>query len=114
MTEKVLKVLEFVKIREMLANNCSTQGAKELAVSLIPSSDIVEVRKRKEKTEDAKRLSGQKGSPSFGNVKDIRSACERADKGAVLSQRELLDCAEVLRTSRGLLEYIKGDSIHFL
>lgn len=109
MTEKVLKVLEFVKIREMLANNCSTQGAKELAVSLIPSSDIVEVRRRQEKTEDAKRLSGQKGSPSFGNVKDIRSACERADKGAVLSQRELLDCAEVLRTSRGLLEYIKGD-----
>ncbi len=109
MTEKALNVLEFVKIREMLADKCSTQGAKELALSLIPSSDIVEVRRKQEKTEDAKRLSGQKGSPSFGNVKDIRSACERADKGAVLSQRELLDCAEVLRTSRGLLEYIKGD-----
>jgi len=109
MTEKALNVLEFVKIREMLANNCSTQGAKELALSLTPSSDIVEVRRRQEKTEDAKRLSGQKGSPSFGNVKDIRGATERAVKGAVLSQRELLDCAEVLRTARGLIEYIKGD-----
>lgn len=109
MTEKTLNVLEFVKIREILANNCSTQGAKELALSLVPSSDIVEVRRKQEKTEDAKRLSGQKGTPSFGNVKDIRGACERADKGAILSQRELLDCAEVLRTSRGLIEYIKGD-----
>ena len=109
MTEKALNVLEFVKIREILAQNCSTQGAKELAMDLVPSSDIVEVRRRQDRTEDAKRLSGQKGSPSFGNVKDITGACERAEKGAVLSQRELLDCAEVLRTSRGLLEYIKGD-----
>ncbi len=109
MTEKTLNILEFVKIREMLAVHCPTMGSKELALSLMPSSDIVEVRRRQEKTEDAKRLSGQKGTPSFGSIKDIRSACERAEKGAVLSQRDLLDCAEVLRTSRGLLEYIKGD-----
>ena len=47
MTEKALNVLEFVKIREILAQNCSTQGAKELAMDLVPSSDIVEVRRRK-------------------------------------------------------------------
>ena len=109
MTEKTLKVLEFDSIREMLASHCATTGSKELALSLLPSSDPVEVKRRQEKTDDAKRLSGQKGNPSFGNVKDIRGACERADKGAVLSPRELLDCAEALRTSRGLLEYIKGD-----
>lgn len=109
MNEKTLKVLEFDKIREMLAVHCATQGAKEAALSLTPSSDIVDVRRSQEKTEDAKRLAGQKGNPSFGNIKDVRSSCERADKGAVLSQRELLDCAEVLRTSRGLLEYIKSD-----
>ena len=109
MTEKTLNVLEFTKIREMLAVHCSTIGSKELALSLVPSSDIVEVRRRQEKTEDAKKLSGQKGMPSFCSIKDIRSACERAEKGAVLSQRDLLDCAEVLRTARGLLDYIKGD-----
>ncbi len=109
MNDKTLQVLEFVKIREMLANYCSTQGAKELALSLVPSSDLVEVKRRQQKTDDAKRLAGQKGNPSFGSIKDIRGACEKADKGGVLSQRELLDCAEVLRTSRGLLEYIKGD-----
>lgn len=109
MTEKTLSVLEFTKIREMLCALCNTQGSKELALSLEPSSDIVEVKKRQQKTDDAKKLAGQKGNPSFGNVKDIRGVCERAEKGAVLSQKELLDCAEVLRTSRSLLEYIKGD-----
>ena len=42
---------------------------------------------------DAKRLAGQKGNPSFGSVKDVTGALERADKGATLSTRELLDCA---------------------
>lgn len=93
----------------MLAVHCATEGAKEMALALTPSSDIVEVRRRQDKTDDARRLAGQKGNPSFGGVKDVRSATERAVKGAVLSQRELLDCAEVLRTSRSLLEYIRGD-----
>ncbi len=109
MKERTLQILEFVKIREMLAVHCATEGAKELAMSLTPSSDIVEVRRRQNKTEDARRLAGQKGNPSFGGIKDIRKATERSVKGAVLSQRELLDCAEVLRTSRSLLEYIRGD-----
>ena len=104
MRERTLQILEFVKIREMLAIYCATEGAKEMALSLTPSSDIVEVRRRQDKTDDARRLAGQKGNPSFGGVKDVRSATERAVKGAVLSQRELLDCAEVLRTSRSLLE----------
>lgn len=109
MRERTLQILEFVKIREMLAVHCTTDGAKELALTLTPSSDIVEVRRRQDRTDDARRLAGQKGNPSFGGVKDIRSATERAVKGAVLSQRELIDCAEVLRTSRSLLEYIRGD-----
>ena len=47
MTEKALNVLEFVKIREILAQNCSTQGAKELAMDLVPSSDIVRSEERR-------------------------------------------------------------------
>ena len=109
MREKTLQILEFNKIREMLAEHCDTDGSKRLALELTPSDDIVEVKRRQERTEDAKRLAGQKGKPSFGSVKDVTASLERASKGAVLSQRELLDCAEILRTSRGLLEYIKGD-----
>ena len=109
MNEKNIYTLEFNKIRELLAKKALTEGAKAMALCLMPSDDEDEVRLRQRRTADAKRLSGQKGNPSFGSVKDISSALERADKGATLSTRELLDCANVLRTARSLLEYIKSD-----
>ncbi len=109
MNEKYLYTLEFNKIRELLASKALTDGAKEMALSLVPAIDIDEVKLLQRRTADAKRLAGQKGNPSFGSVRDVGGALERADKGATLSTRELLDCANVLRTSRGLLEYIKSD-----
>ena len=109
MNEKNIYTLEFNKIRDLLAKKAQTDGARELALSVLPSDDENEVRLRQRRTADAKRLAGQKGNPSFGSVKDISSTLERADKGAVLSARELLDCANVLKTSRYLLDYIKSD-----
>ncbi|MBE6714463.1 MAG: endonuclease MutS2, partial [Ruminococcaceae bacterium] len=109
MNEKNLYTLEFNKIRELLAQKAQTDGAKEMARALVPSDDIDEVKLWQTRTADAKRLAGQKGNPSFGSIRDITGTLERADKGATLTTRELLDCANVLRTSRGLLEYIKSD-----
>ena len=109
MNEKNLYTLEFNKIRELLAKKALTEGAREMALALHPSDDEDKVRLLQRRTADAKRLAGQKGNPSFGSVKDVTGALERADKGATLTTRELLDCANVLRTARGLLEYIKSD-----
>lgn len=109
MNEKNLYTLEFNKIRELLAKKALTEGAAQMALSLEPSDDKDEVCLKQRRTADAKRLAGQKGNPSFGSVKDVSGALERADKGATLSTRELLDCANVLRTARGLIEYIKSD-----
>ena len=110
-TEKTLRTLEFDKIRQMLASSALTDGAKALAMSLTPTSDRDEVLLRLRKTTDAKRLMNVKGMPPFGDVKDVEDICERAQKGAVLTPRELLDAANVLRTSRSLLEYIKVNRI---
>ena len=109
MNSKVLYTLEFNKILENLAALAQTEGASELAMKLTPSSDIDRVRIRQSQTSDAKKLIGLKGNPSFGHIKDVRPSIERADKGAVLSLRELLDCAAVLRTARTLIDYVKSD-----
>ncbi len=106
-TEKTLKTLEFDKIRQMLATHALTEGAKALALSLSPTDDRDEVLARLRRTTDAKRLMNVKGMPPFGDVKDMEDICDRAEKGATLTPRELLDAANVLRTSRSLLEYIK-------
>lgn len=111
MNDKLFSILEFDKIRQLLADAALTEGARQRALELATSCDIDEIRLRQQRTADAKRLLGQKGTPSFGSVRDIHPACERAEKGAVLSMRELLDCANVLRTSRSLLEYSKSDRL---
>ena len=111
MKTKNLYTLEFDKIRELLARHAATDGAKAAARELEPSDDIDEVRLRQRRTADAKLLAGQKGNPSFSSVKDVSAACERADKGATLTTRELLDCAAVLSCTRSLIVYYKSNKI---
>ena len=110
-SEKTLRTLEFDKIREMLAEHAMTEGAGGLCRSLMPSDRIEEINARQRKTADAVRLIGVKGTPSFGEIKDISDACERALKGATLTPRELLDVADLLRVCRRLLDYIRANRL---
>lgn len=110
-SERTLLSLEFDKICEMLATHATTEGAKKAAFMLNPSCDIDTVLARQKKTTDAKRLCETKGMPSFGMIKDVSEACERAEKGAILSPRELLDVAAVLKTARTLIDYCHGNHL---
>ncbi len=103
--EKSIKLLEFDKIRQMLCDCARTEGARAAALELMPESDLVRVLNMQRRTSDAKRIAAEKGQPPFGGVKDITPHCERAEKGAMLTQRELMDVADILRTSRVLLDY---------
>ena len=84
MNSKAFYTLELDKILEQLASLAQTEGAAELARRLEPTSDIDKVRIRQTHTTDAKMLIGIKGLPSFGHIKDIRPAVERAEKDAIL------------------------------
>ncbi|MGM9642207.1 MAG: endonuclease MutS2 [Eubacteriales bacterium] len=103
--QKTVKLLEFDKIRTMLCDCARTEGARAAALELAPEDDLVRVLNMQRRTTDAKRIAAEKGHPPFGGVKDITGHCDRADKGAMLTGRELLDIADVLRTSRVLLDY---------
>lgn len=107
--EKSMRLLEFDSIRDMLLELALTEGAKALVDTLTPTDDPVEFERRQRKVTDAKRLAGLKGMPGFGGVVDIRDSVERADKGATLSPRELLDIANLAKTTRRLTDYIRGD-----
>lgn len=106
-TEQNKNKLEFDKILQMLADCALTEGAKRMALALHPETTADRVLRRQRRTGDARRLCDSKGMPSFGMVVDIGDACERAVKGATLTTRELLDVANIWRTARLLLEYIR-------
>ena len=107
--DRNLYTLEFDKVREMLASCAATEGARDMARVLVPllRDDREAILEKLGRTTDARRLIDFKGQPSFGGVKNVEGACERAEKGAVLSQRELLEIGNVLKTSRSLLDYIR-------
>ena len=104
-SNKTLTTLEFDKILAMLTECAPTEGAKHLALCLTPTDDRVEIARRLARTTDARRLTEVKGMPPFGHVRDVSAACERAEKGAMLTARELLEIADVLRAARQLQDY---------
>ncbi len=107
--EKTIRILEFDKIRDMLASCAVTQGAKAMAARLTPTDERDGVVHRQKRTSDARRLLEAKGTPPFGSVIDISESCERAEKGAALSTRELLDVAALLYSAERLIDYIKSN-----
>ncbi len=107
--KKAAATLQFDKILQMLAECASTDGAKQLCRQTEPYTDIRKIQALQNECSDAERLYIGKGEPSFGYVKDVSPLLDRAEKGAMLSPAELLDCANVLRTVRGVIEYYKTD-----
>ena len=111
MFEKSINTLELPAVLEMLANAAVSEPAQERARALRPSADVYEIRSRLGETSAAVDMMVTKGSPSFSAVKDVRSALARADIGGMLNTRELLDIANVLRTSRSLIDYINTNKL---
>ncbi|GHV12309.1 endonuclease MutS2 [Clostridia bacterium] len=103
--QKTASTLEYDKILRDIAALAFTDGAREKILSLKPSMYRETVAKLLTETDDAKKLSSLKGTPSFGDVKYVSDAVERAVKGATLAPAELLNIAAVYRTARSLLSY---------
>ncbi len=106
--DKSKKILEFDKILSTVASFATTDGGKRMIVETIPETDIVTILRLQKETTDAKELSLKKGRPPFGGAKDISEGLERAKKDAILSPRELLDIAYLLRTVSALKRYYGG------
>jgi len=111
MTEKVLKVLEFDKITEKLADRASSQLGKDLALTLAPYTGLEQIQSEQKETTDAVTCILRKGSPPLGGIHDIRSAIRRAEAGGMLNPGELLRIADVLRVSRRLKGYLTDDKM---
>jgi len=103
--DKYLKTLELDKILEMLAELTSNDETRRMALAVRPDTDLASVRKECLKTSQAFSLSVQYGTPPFSNFKDICSSAARAKSGAVISLRDLMDIAAMLRQIKGLADW---------
>jgi len=107
--QKSLNTLELPAILEMLASHAISDGGKEIAFALVPSSDIDSVKAKLEETTAAKDMMVLKSNPPISSIKDIRLSVKRAGLSGVLNTRELLDIAALLRTSASMLSYFERE-----
>ena len=101
------RALELDKVLAMLAEETSCEDAYAQALALQPAQDLLEVKLALQQTDDAYRLIGGFGTPSFGKIKNMTNALRRAEAGGVLSMLELLRIGETLRVQRSLVEWRK-------
>ena len=103
-----LKTLELDKILEMLSGLCSNDETKRMARAIRPVSNLAEVRRENQKTNDALNLSIQYGTPPFSSFRDISVSAKRAKTGAVISLRDLMDIAGMLRQISSLVKWYRS------
>lgn len=102
---KYLRILELDKILEMLAGLASNEETRRMALSVKPDNDLERVRYECLKTYQAFNLSVQFGTPPFSNFRDITTVAARAKSGAIISLRDLLDIAAMLRQIKSLSDW---------
>lgn len=104
---KHIQALELDKVLQMLAKETTCEDARQLALQIQPSFGLYEVKLQLQETDDAYMLMGRFGSPSFGSFHSVTNALRRAEAGGMLTMKELLSIAEVLRVLRSLTEWRK-------
>lgn len=97
---KHAKTLELDAVLQKLAGECASEDAYNLAIQIVPQTDINAVSCDLSKTEAAYLLISKFTSPSFGGTSNIMSQLSRAALGATLTPAELLKIANVLRAIR--------------
>ena len=91
MNQRTLRVLEFDKIRQRLADQTSFSLGHERALALLPTDDIRQAQEWQAETREARRLLDEKSDVHLGGVHDIRPFAEQASLGSTLLPADLLE-----------------------
>src|SRR5690554_5896602 len=105
MNEKSLKVLEWPKVREIVADKTSFSLSREAIQKLMPGTNLVEINRQLELTSEAVRMLVKQGEAPFGGASDIRSVVNRANIGGVLDPDQLLPIGDLLYCTAQLVKY---------
>jgi DNA mismatch repair protein MutS2 len=100
--DRDLELLEFHKIREILAGFTSFSASRQLALGLRPLSDEEKVRLLLRQSAEARRLFSLSPDIHIGEVSDIRDMGQMAARGKVLDPQALLEIQKTLTATHRL------------
>jgi DNA mismatch repair protein MutS2 len=105
MDAHTLDLLEFDKVRGLLAEYAATSLGKELAQLVEPVADLQQVRAAIGLVTEMSEALNSGDSPPFGGVHDVRLLIRRAAIGTMLIAEQLLQVADTLTATGAFYRY---------
>jgi DNA mismatch repair protein MutS2 len=105
MDAHTLELLEFDKVRELLAGYGASSLGKELARRAEPGTDAEKIRAELALVSEMVDALGVGQAPPFGGLHDVRLIVRRAAIGAQLTIEQLLEVADTLNCTGNVYRY---------
>ncbi|MDB5349257.1 MAG: hypothetical protein JWN86_504 [Planctomycetota bacterium] len=113
MDTHTLEILDFDKIRGLVAGYAACSLGKDAARGMEPLREIGPIRERQALTTEMAEALSAGLSPPLGGLHDIRGNVRRAQTGSMLSAEELAEAAEVLRAVSNLDAWLGRIGLEF-
>ncbi|UTI42008.1 endonuclease MutS2 [Niallia sp. RD1] len=105
MQDRVLKTLEFDKIKAQLIEHVSSSLGRDKVEGLVPSTDYSEVGRWQDETDEAAKVYRMRGSIPLDGIYDIRAHVKRSSIGGMLSPSELTQISSTVYASRQMKRF---------
>jgi len=102
MDDKSRSTLEYEKVLILLADYTAFSAGKELAMRLLPTSDMEEAERWQAETSEARNLILKRSSLTMGGARDVRHSVDNTQRGAILRPEELLAIQATVVSARDL------------
>jgi DNA mismatch repair protein MutS2 len=105
MDAHTLGLLEFDKVRDLLAGYAASTLGRDLARAVEPSTDVEAIRTELGLVTEMVTALGQNQPPPFGGLHDVRMVVRRAAIGTMLTAEQLLQVSETLTCTGAVYRY---------
>ena len=100
--QKSLHILEFTKIREIVAGYAGFSGGHDLALAMQPTTELEQAREWQAETREAVSLFNTDSGVTIGGARDVRRAADNAMRGFVLPAEDFLAIQATIVAGRNL------------
>ncbi|MFZ4450612.1 endonuclease MutS2 [Salibacterium aidingense] len=107
MNARVLRVLEYDKMKEQLKEHVASSLGRRKAEALEPYTDLGTARREQKRTEEGAKVLRLKGQAPLGGITDINAHLKRAQIGGTLHAGELLEIADTIYGGRRIKTFIE-------
>ena len=111
MKQDYLDKLEYNKILKILSSHCKTDLGKTIALSLLPSTNLEEVKHTLNQTLEASNLITRFGNSPISEIPDITIYLKMLDSSGLIGTKGILDLTHIFELAQDLKKYFFQEDV---